>query len=86
MRLVYKGSKEKMGVAQGQMPGREEGRRCSEDNQEQNKTSQQLALSASNGCNEEGTPANSLELDLPRIRCVLVKAEEQGSQLQQRMS
>ena len=75
-----------MGAAQGQMPGREEGkRRSSQDNQEQDKTSQHLALSASSGCNE-GTPANSLELDLPGIRGALVKAEEQGSQVQQRMS
>ena len=74
-----------MGAARGQMPGREEGRRSSEDNQEQDKTSKQLALSASSECNE-GTPANSLELDLPRVRGALVKAEEQGSQVQQRMS
>ena len=59
-----------MGAAQGQMPGREEGRRNSEDGQEQDKASQQLALSASSGCNE-GTPASSLELDLPRVRGAL---------------
>ena len=40
-----------MGAAQGQMPGREEGRRKSEDEQEQDKASQ-LALSASSVCNE----------------------------------
>ena len=73
------------GTAQGQMPGREEGRRNSEDEQEQDKASQQLALSAPSGCNE-GTPASSLELDLPRVRVHMVKAEEQGSQVQQRMS
>ena len=67
------------------MPGREEGRRNSEDEQEQDKASQQLALSAPSGCNE-GTPASSLELDLPRVRVHMVKAEEQGSQVQQRMS
>ena len=60
------------------MPGREEGRRSSADNQEQDKTSQHLALSASSGCNE-GTPANSLELDLPGIRGALVKVEESGT-------
>ena len=59
-----------MGAAQEQMPGREEGRRNSEDEQEQDKASQQLALSASSGCNE-GTPASSLELDLPRVRGAL---------------
>ena len=74
-----------MGAAQGQMPGREEGRRSSEDEQEQDKASHQLALSGSSECNE-GTPANSLELDLPRIRVHLAKAEEQGSQVQQRVS
>ena len=36
-----------MGAAQGQMPGREEGGRNSEDEHEQDKASQQLALSAS---------------------------------------
>ena len=60
----------KMGTAQGQTPGREEGRRNSEDEQEQDKASQQLALSASSWCNE-GTPASSLELDLPRVRSAL---------------
>ena len=49
------------------MGGREEGRRSSEDEQEQDKASQQLALSGSSGCNE-GTPASSLDFDLPRIR------------------
>ena len=43
-----------MGAAQGQMPGREEGRRSSEDEQEQDKGSQQCALAASSGCNEVG--------------------------------
>ena len=33
-----------MGAAQGQMPGREKDRRSSEDEQEQDKASQQLAL------------------------------------------
>ena len=50
------------------MPGREEGRRNSEDEQEQGKNSQQLVLPASGGFNE-GTPASSMELDLPHVRC-----------------
>ena len=41
-----------MGTAQEQMSGREGGRRNSENEQEQDKASQQLALSASSGCNE----------------------------------
>ena len=41
-----------MGAAQGQMPRREEGRRSSEDKQEQNKASLQLALSESSECTE----------------------------------
>ena len=44
-----------MGAAQGQI-------------QKQNKASQQLALSASSGCNE-GTPASCLELDLLWAGC-----------------
>ena len=59
-----------MGATQGQMPGREEGKRNSEDEQEQEQASQQLALSASSGC-KEGTPASSLEFDLPRVRSAL---------------
>ena len=50
-----------------QMPGREEGRRNCGDEQEQGKTSQQLVLLALGGFNE-GTPASSMELDLPRVR------------------
>ena len=53
-----------------QMPGKGGGRRNSEDEQEQGKASQQLALSASGGLNE-GTPASGLELDLPRVRGAL---------------
>ena len=48
------------------MPG-EGRRRNSEDEQEQGKTSQQLALATSGGFNE-GTPASGMELDLPRVR------------------
>ena len=53
-KLCSKGT-EKWERRRGQMPGREVGR-SSEDEQEQDKASQQLALSASGGCNE-GTPA-----------------------------
>ena len=53
-------------AAQGQMPGRE-GRRNSEDEHEQGRISQQLVLPAPGRINE-GTPASSLELDLPRVR------------------
>ena len=53
-----------------QMSEKERGRRNSEYEQEQDKASPQLALSASSGCNE-GTPATSLELDLPRFRGAL---------------
>ena len=53
-----------------QMPVRGGGRRNSEDEQEQDKGSQQLTLSASGGFSE-GTPASSLELGLPRVRGVL---------------
>ena len=53
-----------------QMSEKERGRRTSEYEQEQDKASPQLALSASSGCNE-GTPASSLELDLPRVRGAL---------------
>ena len=52
-----------------QMPGKG-GRRNSEDRRTRARKSQQLALSASSGCNE-GTPASSLELDLPRVRGAL---------------
>ena len=44
-----------------QMPGKEGGRRNSEDEQEQGKESRSGAL-------KEGTPASSSELDLPRVR------------------
>ena len=53
------------------------GRRKSGDEQEQDKASQQLPLSASSGCNE-GTPASSLELDLPRIRDALCECGGAG--------
>ena len=57
------------------MPGREEGRRNSE---EQGKTSQQLVLSAPGGLNE-GTPASSMELDFLRVRGVHGECGEAGN-------
>ena len=56
-----------VGVFQKQMPGREEGRRNSEHEQEQGKTSQLLVLPAPGRFNE-GTAASSMELDLLRVR------------------
>ena len=49
------------------MPGKEGGRRNSEHEQEQGRTSEQLVLPAPSGFNE-GTQANSMELDFPRVR------------------
>ena len=63
------------------MPGREEGRRDSEDEQEQGKISQQLVLPASAGFNE-CTPASLMELDLPGARVRMVNEEEPGIQAQ----
>ena len=60
-----------------QMPGKGGGRRNGEDEREQGNASQQLALSASGGCNE-GTSANSLELYLPRVRGALGDCEGAG--------
>ena len=51
------------------MPGREEGRRDSENEQEQGRASHQLVLPTPGGINP-GAPASSLELDLPRVRSV----------------
>ena len=70
-----------MGAAQGQMPGREEGRRNSDHEQEQRRTSQQLGLPTPGGINQ-GAPASGLELDLPRVRMYQVKAEVQEDQAQ----
>ena len=52
-----------------QMPGQGGGRRNSENEQEQCRTSQQLVLPAQSGFNESA-PASSMELDLPRVRGV----------------
>ena len=68
-----------MGAFQEQMPGREEGRRSSEGEQEVCKTSRQLVLLAPGGFNE-GTPASSVELDLPRVLGAHGECEEQGSE------
>ena len=58
-----------MGAPQGQMPRREGGRRNSEKEQEQGKANQKLVLPTPGGINQ-GAPASSLELDLPRVRGV----------------
>ena len=55
------------GAVQEQMPGRDERRRNSEDEQEQGRASQQVALPTSGGF-IQGAPASSLELDLPLVR------------------
>ena len=72
-----------MGAAQGQMPGREEGR-SSEDRQEQDKASQQLALG------QAGVMEALQRVEWSLILLVFgvhsVNAEKQGSQEQQRMS
>ena len=49
--------------------GKKEEEGIVKNEEEQDKASQQLALSASSGCNE-GTPARSLAFDLPRVRGV----------------
>ena len=53
-----------MGALREQMTGGEKGRQDSENEHEQGRTSQQLALSASGGFSE-GTSASNMELDLP---------------------
>ena len=58
-----------MGAPQGQMPRRGEGRRNSEDEQEQGRASQQLVSLTIGGVNQVA-PASSLELDLFRVRGV----------------
>ena len=55
------------GAVQGQMPGRNERRRNSEDEQEQGRASQHVALPSPGGL-IQGAPASSLELDLPLVR------------------
>ena len=54
-------------IPPAQMPGKG-GRRNSEDEQEQGKTSQQLGDAYVRRLNE-GTPTSGMELDLPRVRC-----------------
>ena len=56
-----------MGAAQGQMPGIEEGRRNSEDQQEQGRTSQQSVLPTPGGISEDA-PASSLELGKHKLK------------------
>ena len=67
-----------------QMLGKEEGRRNSEDKQEQGKASQQLVLPASSGFNE-GTPASVWSLIFLVFGVHMGNAEEQGIQVQQRI-
>ena len=66
-----------------QMPGREEGRRDSENEQEQGRTSQQLVLPTPGGVNQEA-PASSLELDLHRVRGVPGESGSAGDQARKR--
>ena len=66
-------------VPPAQMPGREEGRRDSENEQEQGRASQQLVLPTPGGVNQVA-PAGSLELDLRCVRVFLVKARREGKQ------
>ena len=73
-----------MGTAQGQMPGREEGTRKSEDEQEQDKASQQLALSEAGAVKAPQRAVWSLSFLGFGVR--LVNVEEQGSHVQQRLS
>ena len=56
-------------VPPAQMPGGGEGRRDSENEQEQGRAGQQLVLPTPGGVNQVA-PAGSLELDLPRVRGV----------------
>ena len=67
------------GAVQEQMPRRDE--RRSEDGQEQRRASQQVALPTPSGVNQVA-PASSLELDLPRVRGILVKTEVQERSIQ----
>ena len=70
------------GATQEQTPGRDERRRNSEDEQEQGRTNQQFVLPAQGGINE-GTPASSLELDLPRVRGALGECGGAGKKVHQ---
>ena len=64
--VLFQRTQREIGAAPGQMPGRE-GRRISEDEQKQSRFSKQLVHPAPGGINE-GTPASSVELDLPRAQ------------------
>ena len=66
------------------MPGTEEGRRNSEVEQEQDKASQQLALSEAGAM--KALQRAVWSLSFLGFGVHLVNAEEQGSQVQQRMS
>ena len=65
------------GAVQEQMPGKDERRRNSEDEQEQGGASQQVALPTPAGF-IQGAPARSLELDLPLVRCAPGEGESAG--------
>ena len=62
------------------MPGRDERRRNSEYEQEPCRNNQQLALPTPGGINQ-GAPASSLELDLPRVRVVPGESGRAGTAL-----
>ena len=66
----YVSTEKKNGSCPGADARKRRRKKDSEEEQEQEKASQQLALTASSGCNE-GTSVSSLELDLPRVRGAL---------------
>ena len=57
----------KSGAVQEQVPGRDERRRNSEEEQEQGRINQQVVLPTP-GVINQGAPTSSLVLDLPRVR------------------
>ena len=64
--VKYSSRDSRLSAPPAQVPGREEGRRDSENEQEQGRTSQQLVLPTPGGSNQDA-PASSLELDLHRV-------------------
>ena len=69
LRPLHKCFTEKWEQLKGKLPGREEGRRDSENEQEQGRASLQL-VSFTPGKVNQVAPASSLELDFPRVRGV----------------
>ena len=65
------------GAVQEQMPGRDERRRNSEDEQEQGRASQQVALPTPRGF-IQGALASCLELDIPLVRGALGEGGSAG--------